>query len=96
MKTNTCDVMGCKSKDPGPCVCATCYSERQQERDAARVEADRLRELVRECVSDWIKDPGHRDARCHTSYPRCVCGMEHLLQRIEAELGEGDGRGRAG
>ena len=50
--------------------------------DAARAEAERLRELVREC-GEFMSRVGCTGIDGPT--------REALLQRIEAELGEGDG-----
>jgi hypothetical protein len=61
----------------------------QKELAASRAENERLRELVRECRAH-IKDAGHLSPSCE-HFGVCelnACGMDDLLQRIEAELGE--------
>jgi hypothetical protein len=53
----------------------------------ARADNARLRELVREMATDWLD--GHSERCLYDSKAPCVCGMDDLLQRIDAELGRG-------
>lgn len=57
--------------------------------DSLTAERDRLRELLDEC-RDFVKGE-HQSPRC-AHFKVCHCGLDDLLERIDAEIEGGEMR----